>query len=223
MRKFAAFLLALMLLLPQSMTAFAFEEERQADVYARAVRTTDGVYPAQIDDDTATVTTDEDIIITVTDAPESAVKLMVVPIPKDETQAWAWITDCLEDVGTPVHLFDIYFEDQDGNRINANGAVVTIDCPHCSGTPKICSLTTGGTVRVLNDSARGSEVAFRTDGSTYYIIADKTPSQHPGDTDIPQTGDHSGIGLWSGLLLGSTLALWLLIFKRRRQDESANA
>lgn len=219
MRKTIALFLSLFLLLSQSVAAFAIEEEKQADVYARAVRTTVGVYPSDIDDDTAEVTTEDDITIIVTDIPEGAVRLMVVPVPKTEREAWAWITDCLEDTGTPIHTFDIYFEDAAGNRINADGAVVTIHCPHCSGTPKVCSLTTGGTVRVLNDSAQGASVTFTTDGSTYYVIADKAPADHPGDSDIPQTGDNSHLALWSGLQISSALILFLLIWKRRKKEE----
>ena len=221
MRKTIALFLSLFLLLSQSVTAFAAEEEKQADVYAKAVRTTVGVYPSEIDDDTAEVTTEDDITITVTDIPEGAVRLMVVPVPKTEREAWVWITACMEDTGTPIHTFDIYFEDADGNRINADGAVVTIDCPHCSGTPKVCSLTTGGTVRILNDSAQGASVTFTTDGSTYYVIADKAPADHPGDSDIPQTGDNSNIVLWSGILVMSLMALFFPVFwKRRKKDEA---
>lgn len=223
MRKTIALFLSLFLLLSQSVAAFAIEEEKQADVYARAVCTTVGVYPSDIDDDTAEVTTEDDITVTVTDIPEGAVRLMVVPVPKAEREAWAWITDCLEDTGTPIHTFDIYFEDTAGNRINADGAVVTIHCPHCSGTPKVCSLTTNGAVRILNDSAQGATVTFTTDGSTYYVIADKAPADHPGDTDNPQTGDNSNIVLWSGILVLSVIALFFLIFwKCRKNGEEAN-
>lgn len=216
MKKGFTLFLALCLLLSQSITAFAVEEDKQADVIAKAVRTFVGVYPAEIDDDTAKVITDDGITITVTDVPDGAVRLMVVPVPRSEKEAWKWITACLEDTGTPVHTFDISFEDQDGNRITANGATVTIDCTHCTGTPKICSLSTGGKVRVLNDSAQGASVTFTTDGSTYYIIADNTPADHPGDSDIPKTGDNNSIALWSGLLPVSLSALWLL-WKRRKQ------
>ncbi|MBR2320327.1 MAG: LPXTG cell wall anchor domain-containing protein [Clostridia bacterium] len=217
MRKMISLFLSLLLLLSQSVTAFAIEEEKQADVYARAVRTTLGVYLADIDDGTAEVTTEDDITIIVTDIPEGAVRLMVVPVPKTEREAWVWITACLKDAGTPIHTFDIYFKDADGNRISANGEKVTIDCPHCSGIPKVCSLTTSGAVRVLNDSAQGATVTFTTDGSTYYVIADKAPSDHPGDSDIPQTGDNSHLAFWSGILVLSLIALFFLVFWKRRK------
>lgn len=220
MKKGFTLFLALCLLLSQSITAFAVEEDKQADVIAKAVRTFVGVYPADIDDDTAKVITDDGITITVTDVPDGAVRLMVVPVPKGEKEAWKWITACLDGTGTPIHTFDIYFEDQNGNRISANGAKVTIDCSYCSGTPKVYSLTTGGKVRALNDSAHGTAVTFTTNGSTYYVIADKTPADHPGNPDIPKTGDNSSIALWSGTMLVSMSALWLL-WKRRKQNKTA--
>lgn len=58
-----------------------------------------------------------------------------------------------------------------------------------------------------------------TDGSTYYVIADKAPADHPGDSDIPQTGDNSHLALWSGLLVLSLFALFFLVFWKRRKKE----
>lgn len=221
MKRLLSFVLTSLILSTLAVPAFA-AEERQAEVYARAVRTTIGsVYSSSVEDGPVEITTDDDIAVTVEKAPDGAALLMVVPVPRTETAAWRWITVCLEDTGVPIHTFDIYFEDQDGNRIDANGAVVTIDCPHCSGTPMVCSLTTDGKVRVLTDSAHGTTVTFTTNGSTYYIMADKAPSPHPADPDSPQTGDDSGILLWSGLLMGSALSILLLLMGKRRKENEA--
>lgn len=173
MRKLSAILLAAMLILSLNITAFAAENPTEIDVYAKVIRDVEGEYAEEIKDGEAEVETDDGTIVSVTDVPEGAVTLMVVPVPATETAAWEWIAACMEETGTPIHTFDIYFVDQNGNRINANGAVVTINCPHCSGTPLVCSLATSGAVRVLSDSAQGATVTFTADGSHYYVMAEK--------------------------------------------------
>lgn len=180
MKRISAFLLSILLVMSLSVTAFAAEDDTQIDVYAKVVRNIEGEYAGEVKDDEASTVTDDGIVVSVTGAPDEAVALMVVPVPKTEAGAWEWITSCLNGTGTPIHTFDIYFLDQDGTRLNANGAVVTINCPHCSGTPLVCSLTTSGAVRVLSDSNQGAAVTFTTDGSTYYVIAEKASS---GPTD----------------------------------------
>lgn len=217
MKRILSFVLSLMLICSLSCRAYAAEDERQADVYVKVVRTLVGVYPAPVEDGSAEVTTDDDITITVTELPDGAASLMVVPVPRSESEAWEWITDCLGDTGMPIHTFDIYFEDQNGDRIEANGAVVTIECPHCTGTPLVCALESDGTVRILNDSTQGPAVTFTANGSAYYVIADKAPAEHPGDPELPQTGDNSAFGLWFGVLILSTAVVLLLIFRKRKK------
>ena len=158
-------------------------------VYAKCEYNVEGVHPAPIEDGKADVTTDDGTSVSVTDAPEGSVRLMVVPVPETETEAWAWFENCLKDTADPVHTFDIYFEDPDGDRIDANGAVVTIDCPHCAGVPIVCSLNTDGTVHVLTaSSARSTAVTFTTNGSPYYIMAEVLP-KHDVEVKEPTGGD----------------------------------
>lgn len=197
MKRISAFFLSILLLMSLSVTAFAAEDDTQIDVYAKVVRNIEGEYAGEVNDEEARAVTDDGITVSVTGAPDGAVALMVVPIPTTETAAWEWITSCFNGTGTPIHAFDIYFLDQDENRINANGAVVTITCPHCSGTPLVCSLTTSGAVRVLSDSNQGTAVTFTTDGSTYYVIAEKVssgPTDEEHDVTIKEpTGGDVGV------------------------------
>ena len=226
-----------MLLLSCSVTVLAAEADSGAtiDVYAKYERNVEGEYPAPIEDGCADVTTDEGMIFSVTEAPENAVRLVIVPVPETETEAWAWIESCMADTATPVHTFDIYFENQDGNRINANGAEVTLYCPHCTGTPVVCSLDTEGNVQVLtSNAARGVDVAFTTNGSAYYIMAEKaadpgtdpvdpdpTIPSDPTDPSTPQTGDSSHLWLWIVLMVVAAGGIvFIIVFvKKKKQDE----
>ena len=205
MKKLITGLLTLVLILSCGMTAFAAEVTedggtQEIGVYAKAEYNVKGSHPAPIEDGKADVTTDDGTTVSVTGAPEGSLTLMVVPVPETEKEAWKWIEDSLKGKADPVHTFDIHFLDQDGNRIDADGAVVTINCPHCEGVPVVCSLDTDGTVHVLTASAQGKSVSFTTGGSTYYIMAQELPKHDvevedkPGgdveiDKENPETGE----------------------------------
>ncbi len=206
MKKYMSILLTALLLLSCAVPAFAAEvsDKAEIDVNAKAEYTVQGEYPANIENGGGTVETDDGTTVTVENAPKGAVRLMVVPIPTTETVAWDWIKSCFTGKATPIHTFDIYFADENGNRINADGATVTIDCPHCTAKPMVCSLTTDGEVKELSNNARSVSVTFTTDGSHYYVMAEKLtePSKdnkvdikdNPGgDVEVsdknPSTGD----------------------------------
>lgn len=211
MKKIITILLALSLALSLSMTAFAAEnntDPTNIDVVAKVIRDVEGEYTGQNEDGAVSVTTDDGTTVTVIDVPNEYEYLVVVPILPDETAAWAWITSCLNGYGTPAHAYDIYFLNQDGERTNANGVAVSVSCPHCDNDVFVCSLTTGGAVKVLESSAttRTTVITFTTNGSTYYVLTEKTTSTDPdhahdvniqepegGDVEVsdktPETGD----------------------------------
>lgn len=117
--------------------------------------------------------------------PENVCKLVIFPIPETEKEAWNWIKDCLKDTAVPVHTFDIHFENQDGKRINADGAVITISCPHCDGISAVCSLDTDGTVQILTAFApNNANAGFTTNGCPYYVMAEELPTH---DVEIKDT------------------------------------
>lgn len=240
MKKCLTIILTALLVFFCGIPVFAVDVSNKAEisVNAKAEYNIEGGYPASLEDGGATVTVDGDITVTVTDAPNGAVHLIVTPISTSEMAAWSWITACFKDKGTPIHAFDIHFAGKSGNRINSNGAVVTIDCPHCSSKPMVCSLTTSGVVNELSNNARSVSVTFTADGSHYYLMAEKasTPvmdDDHKGDVkdptggkvDIsdknPSTGDNSHLGLWLTLVVISAAGIDALIFfyfKRKKQN-----
>lgn len=212
MKRFFSVALIAVILCGLFAPAYAAEDERQADVYVNAIRTGEGINEAPVENGTAVVTTDDGVVVTATQAPDGAVRLVVFQVPESEKEAWEWIRDCLGEDRTPVHGFEIYFEDADGNRIAADGPEITIECTHCDGTPSVCSLAADGTVRDLTDTADGSTVTFTTDGSGYYVLAGESGSEEP------DTGDD--ILIWQSMLFGSMLLL-LLLTARKRKGETA--
>lgn len=146
--------------------------KESADVLARYVgNPTRTELP--VTEDTSSVMLPDGTQVEIEGIPTVAGTLVIFPVPATETEAWKWASGCLNKIGKPVHFFDIYFKDQNGSRINADGTTVTIDCPHCSEKPIVYSLTSDGQVKRLSSSARSVSVTFTTNGSSYYILAEQ--------------------------------------------------
>ena len=143
-------------------------------VHAKSIYNIEGVFSSEIESGEAETVTEDGITISVANVPGEAIRLIVVPLTKME-EAWNWIAKCLKETVTPIHAFAIYFEDQKGQRLNAEDVMITINCPHCTEVPMIYSLDTDGNIYMLNSNAKGRTVAvtFDTNGSDYYILAEK--------------------------------------------------
>ncbi len=202
MKKLFAIFVSVFVLISCIQLCFA-EGNSTADVFAKfedGERTEVPVSGERID-----VTLPDKTDVTVEKIPANVSTLVVYSIPASEKEAWDWVTSCFASDGTPVHAFDIYFADSDGNRSNADGAVVTVDCSHCEGVMTVCSLTTEGVIRVLGIADASTDaLTFTTDGSNYYVVMVRTAEPNGkdrvivngnpgGDVDVseksPATGD----------------------------------
>lgn len=244
MRKIIAVLLGLLLALSMGITAFAADSAGEGtapiDVYARYVREIAGEYTAPAEDSEAAVTLPDGTAITVTGAPQEAQTLVVVPIPENEKETWEWLVDCLTNTGSPVRVYDIYFLGADGNRLNADGVVITITALSADRTLTVCSLNTDGISKVLASVVNADKITFTADGSHYYVLAEKTQAVRPDDpeqpsdpeksstpeqpsnpADSPKTGDSSMIWLWSVIMLLACGGLvgCILFGRKKKQDE----
>lgn len=180
MKKYMTLILTALLLLSCAVPAFAAEvnDKTEITVKAKAEYNIKGEYSANIENGSAVVKPDGNTTIIIENAPRGAVRLIVVPIPTAETVAWNWINTCFKNKATPIHAFDIYFTDASGNRINANGATVTLQCSHCKNVPAVYSLTTESVVAEL----KSDKNTFTANGSHYYVLAEKS-SEPVGDGD----------------------------------------
>ena len=189
MRKLTSLLLAAVLLLSCTVTAFAVEDDPvEIGVYAKTEQNIDGEYTAPVENGSASVTTPNGTVA-VTNAPTGAVILVVIPM---EGKAYAWVDGCVD--ADAVAAFDIHFRDAQGNRINANGAKVSITV---SGTDlTVSSVTTSGADKALTSEVSSGKVSFTTDGSHYYVISKKDSGEEPGPGDtvtVPVRGDENEI------------------------------
>lgn len=251
MRKAVVLFLAVTVLCSVALPGYAagntggIEEIVTADVYAGYIRAADPNV-ASVENGNASVTTESGYTVSVTGAPADAVYLRVIPIPAYEQEAWNWFRACLGDAANPLAVFDIYFEDADGNRINANGVSVSIT--YNSETEKVYSVATNGSAVALDAAISEGTVAFTANGSHYYVLAKTVAASaepekevisskpeggsveisddHPkaGDTvsvfNNPQTGDGNDPLLWIGMMLASLIAVFWIVMSMRKRSKN---
>lgn len=187
MRKILIFLLATILLANISLPCYANEvsgeegESVTGDVYAKYVSTVERDEIPVVDSN-AESTTDDGYTISITGAPDNAVVLRVVPIPSAETAAWRWFAECIGSENTILSIFDIYFEDANGKRINADGVKISISS--VSDEITVFSVTTSGNAAELNCTTANSSITFTANGSHYYVLAKNENTDHAPDNNV---------------------------------------
>lgn len=179
MRRILSFLLIAALMFSLTLQCYAVEllEEDNTvigDVYARYIRSVEWD-DIPVVNGNAAVTTNNGYTVSVTDIPGDALILRVVPIPSSEMVAWEWFADCIGGDATILSIFDIYFEDVDGNRINANG--VNISISSVDSKTIVFSVTTSGNVIELDSTTISCNISFIANGSHYYVLTKKNKAE----------------------------------------------
>ena len=199
-------------------------KETSFDIYATYEPGENDYFSAPVKKDgTCEIELPNGIRISVQDVTQENLILIVYLIPVQDEDAWEWFTACLSGRGTRLLPFEIYFEDGNGIRIPADKIPVQItlpeayetiavfaldDMPDTEETPEITlpdsfthpaafSLDTDGTAEELTLQSTEKTFTFQTDGSPYYILAEKdtadtptpsptsTPTEEPTNTPTP--------------------------------------
>lgn len=211
MRKMVSVMLALAVMLTCAETAFASDLNYRIDVYARSERRITGEYNVWLDNGGAEMPVG-DVTITVTGAPEDAVRLVVIAM---EGESKVWISGCVE--GSLLAAYDIHFLDAYGNRINADGASVIVSAPKHDGKLMVSSVTSAGVCKSLTASDKNGKISFITNGSPYYAIAQKVKTEKPDDPGkMPPTGDSAQPGMMLVLMTASLLGLAVILREEKR-------
>lgn len=189
MQKLTSILLAAVLLLSCTVTAFAAEDDPvEIGVYAKSEYSIDGEYTAPVENGSASATTPEGTV-SVTNAPANAATLVVIPM---KGEALSWVDSCVDEAAQAAYA--IYFVDASGNQINASGAKVSITV---SGTElTVSSVNKAGEDKLLTSTVSGGKVSFTADSNPYFVIAKKSGGEQPspGDTvTVPVRGDDNEI------------------------------
>lgn len=200
-------------------------EQKDVDVTAQYIQTAEGFNQAPVKNGEGSLTTEEGVKVSVSGAPGNARYLVVCPILKN-TDGGRWLIKCLNGRGNFICAYDIYFLDEAGNRINAEGTTVIIDSPADADNLEFYSVSTDGTVEVTDYSVKDNCITFKISGNRYYVFAEKTASdisvtQTPtaGSTGtgsqskcnfVPKTADNTNIlGLVIALVISAATALLL--------------
>lgn len=195
MRRILGFLLAIALMFSIALPCYAAEISEEddtvtGDVYARYVSAVEWD-DIPVVDGNAEATTANGYTVSVSGIPDNAVVLRVVPIPSAETAAWNWFADCIGSGATSLSIFDIYFEDADGKRINADG--VNISISSVDGETIVFAVSTSGNAVELDSAISNGSIAFTANGSHYYVLAKKTETDPTPGNDVtinhPEGGD----------------------------------
>jgi hypothetical protein len=224
MKRLTFILLAAAMFLSCAVTAFATEDPLEIGVYAISEYTIDDEYTAPIEDGAASAAG-----VTVTDAPFNAVTLVIIPMTGE---ALEWIDGCAG--GDAVAVYDIHFRDAEGNRINADGAKVSIAVS--AADLAVSSVDTDGVAQTLVSAVSDGKVSFTTDGSPYYVLSEKKAGgeepgedvtvpgeseEPPRDPVVPPTGDETVIWPWMMTAMASTAMLFILAYRDRKQNPAA--
>ena len=191
------------------MTAFAAEgnlntdgEQKDIGVYVKYV---DNTVPID-ENGKGSATLPDGTEIEISNANKTQGQLVIDPIT--EKEALDWISSVTDGKVKAPQAFHIYYLDDNGNLINANGISVSMKPGNTLQNPVVYSLKSDGSMELLSADVKNGTITFTTDGSPYYVLGEKdsgsTPS-NPGDS--PQTGDNSHMALWIALLAASVFGL----------------
>lgn len=176
MKKLSLVLITLMVFFSAGISVLAETiEQKDVDVTAQYIQTAEGFNQAPVKNGEGSLTTEEGVKVSVSGAPGNARYLVVCPILKN-TDGGRWLIKCLNGRGNFICAYDIYFLDEAGNRINAEGTTVTIDSPVDADNLEFYSVSTDGTVAVPDYFVKNSSVTFTVLGNSYYVFVEKTPT-----------------------------------------------
>ena len=178
LKKVIAAMSAAMLICSCGMTAFAAEANLNTDTEPKDI----GVYVKYVDNTVwNTVPTDEDgdgtatlpdgTEIEISNADKTKGQLVIDPITDKEALDWtAGVTD--GKVKAP-QAFHIYYFDDTGNLINADGISVSMKPENTLQNPVAYSLKSDGSMELLSADVKNGMITFTTDGSPYYVLGEK--------------------------------------------------
>lgn len=224
MKKAAVIIITVILSVFCSVPVFAagnnLPEEKTVGVFAKSVYTLpDGCYGAEKNNDgeyIADLPNGIKMSLKLKSA-DSSLRIVIVPITKQETQAYQWISGCTADLGNDFLYYDIYFADEHGNRVDVNTSLeVSLALMQNFGTLKAAEISSNGKIMHLDSKSNGNNISFTIQKGGYYAVA----SSKSFTPVSPKTGDirliHFLIALFfvSGVSIAGTA-----IYGRKRLNE----
>lgn len=173
MKKIIPIFLSLVLMITLTTPCFALNSET-ATVKATYMKSEKGIFKSKIKDNRAKIILPEGTEIEVEGNLKEELFLVVIPIQKKDENAYSWFESVLKDYGTNIYPFDIYFDDEQGNKINVNGELkITISIKNEYKEPIICYTDTYGKTTVIDSFKDGNKISFTTNHNSFYSIVEK--------------------------------------------------
>ena len=226
MKKFTAFIAAVLLVVLSSASVFASEyasyAARQQTKIGVSAQYIDNSQPDKIPIDEngqGTTILPDGTEITVSDIKDTDWELYIDPIKDSATLDW--MKNLLSGKTTKFFAFHIYFMNSSGVVKSADGVTVTVKLSDKLTAPMGYSLTKDGTLSKMSLTAKKGKITFKTDGNPYFILGEKlTGSAYADSGEAPKTGDNTNLTLWLILLfLSSSIInlILILLVKKKKQ------
>ncbi len=167
-------------------------QKRTIGVYAKSVYTLpNGCYGTEKDDDGYVAKLPDGTKFTVTPkSGNSSFRIVIVPITKKDKKAYKWISERTTGLGTDPLFYDIYFADEYGNRVEADGTFdVSIDLIEGYRALKAAGISADGTLAHLVSKSGQNQISFTIEKGGYYAIASGKDDQ-TAPTVSPKTGEN---------------------------------
>ncbi|MCD7981405.1 MAG: hypothetical protein LUF32_03675 [Clostridiales bacterium] len=237
-----SFLLMAFLLFPVQVHA----AETEAD--SLTIQTTVSGYSGMAQDGTAKVTIPDGTVITADgSALEDGLLLVVEPVTEsDAADVYTWISSTLQDKGSDLTAYDIYFVDSTGSRCDAAGeTTIAITLSTAYENPSVYRVAADGTAAQMETEVENGVISFVMDGNGYYALLE-SPEDTSGsssdagssDTDsasgsetttaetgssvstaAAQTGDNRNLWLWEFLVLLMGFGMASAVYRRKHADK----
>ncbi len=218
MKKFIVFLSALMLMSVLTVPAFAAtygkDDTVEIDVFGKTQRASESVYSAEDSGDgNYTVKSGDGIKVSVNSPEQKGMSLIVRVVKSTDKEAYEWFLECTDGYGTDPTVFDIYFSNENGERIELDeSAKIEIALNKAYTRLKLFVIDMEGNVTELDRKINGATISFDASRNGYYVFLEGRPDP----SQPPATGD-VGILLFVTLVLASACSIVAVAGKRKNR------
>ena len=184
------------------------EDPLQSDVYARS-RYSKAWIEVPVSQGEAVAALPDGTLIKAENAPEHAAVFKVILIDPSERDAWAWIKSCLDERAEPHQAYDLSFEDDEGERISIDQAMISIADDDALES-SVYSLGIEGDAAKLESYSAHETICFRGNDHRYYAVILGALSDLPEDIGSPPTSVQHESVLLLLLIVSGTMSVMLI-------------
>ena len=200
-------------------------EETSFDIYATYEPGENDYFSAPVEaDGTCEIELPNGMRVSVQDVTQENLTLIIYLIPVQDEDAWEWFTACMSGRGTRIPADKVQVQITLPETYETAAVFALDDIPAEDDTPEITlpdtftysaaySLDPDGTAKELALQSTEKTYTFQTDGSPYYILAEKDSTETP----TPSTGDPTTPGKWMTGMIVSGIGI-LAVYRKKKEN-----